>query len=372
MAEAGLLGLYVHIPFCSGRCSYCDFTSSAGREALVPRYLGALTAEAKLCRLPRSPETLYIGGGTPSQLRVEQIEELFAGLRQAFPDSRFGEVTFEANPESVDAEKLGVLRRAGVTRLSLGWQALDDQLLKSMGRRHAVADCLRAYRLAREARFDSVSVDIICGLPGQTRSKFLSGLGRVLELAPDHLSLYGLEIHEGTLLSRQGFVPDEDLSRDMLEDAIDCITAAGLAHYEISNFARPGHESKHNLNYWDGGEYLGLGCAAASHLGGLRTCNTSDLDEYFRLVEAGVWPWAESERIEGKDKLGERAFLGLRRIAGLELDPELESFFAREWLDLERRGLIVRHGRRVRLTREGLFLANEAFSKFVSPFEVPI
>jgi len=369
LADAGPLGLYVHVPFCSGKCAYCDFTSFPGRTADIPRYLAALEAEAALAPAPRALETLYVGGGTPSELGAEQIDELFARLRRAYPGARLREVTFELNPESVDEAKLRALRRAGVTRLSLGFQSLDEKVLQAAGRRHTPEDSLRAFQLARSTGDWSVSVDLICGLPGQTMAVFQGDLGRILALEPDHLSLYGLDIHEGSPLSRSGFVTDEDLGRDMLEAALPRIAAAGLVHYEISNFARPGHESRHNLNYWGGGEYVGLGCASASHLGGVRSRNISDLDEYCRKVEAGVRPKMESEKLEGKDKLGEQVFLGLRRIDGLDLDRDMETEFRSEWQDLERRGLVARDGCRVRLTQEGLFLANEAFAQFVAPFE---
>jgi len=312
-----------------------------------------------------------VGGGTPSELSAAQIEELFARLKRAYPGARFREITFELNPESIGEAKLRALRGAGVTRLSLGLQSLDDRILKAAGRRHTADDSLRAFDLVRATGGWSVSVDIICGLPGQTAPVFEEDLERTLALEPDHLSLYGLDLHEGTPLFRSGFITDEDLGRGLLETALESITAAGFVHYEISNFARPGHESRHNLNYWDGGEYIGLGCAAASHLGGVRSRNVTDLDEYCRKVAAAERPCAESESLAGKDKLGEKVFLGLRRIAGLELDPEMESQFRTQWHDLQSRGLVARDGRWVRLTREGLFLANEAFLEFVAPFEMP-
>ncbi|MBI5241055.1 MAG: radical SAM family heme chaperone HemW [Elusimicrobia bacterium] len=369
MAEAGPLGLYVHIPFCSGKCAYCDFTSFPGRGGDIPRYLAALEAEAGLVRSSRSPETLYVGGGTPSELDASRIEELFARLRRAYPEARFSEATFECNPESVDEAKLRALRRAGVTRLSIGFQSLDAGVLRAAGRRHTPERSLRAFRLARAAGDWSVSVDLICGLPGQGADVFREDLDRVLALEPDHLSLYGFDAHENTPLARSGFVPDEDLGRAMLEAALARTAAAGLVHYEISNFSKPGHQSWHNLNCWNGGEYIGLGCAASSHLGGERSRSTGDLDAYLREVGSGRRPVAESERLEGKEKLGERVFLGLRRVAGLELEPEMQAQFGAEWQDLERRGLVTRHGGRARLTREGLFLANDAFASFVAPFE---
>lgn len=369
MPEAGPLGLYVHVPFCSGKCAYCDFASFPGRTGDIPRYLAALEAEAALVPAGRLPETLYIGGGTPSELSAGQIGDLFSLLRRAYPGARWSEATFEVNPESVDAGKLAVLRRGGVTRVSIGFQSLDAGVLRAAGRRHSPEDALRAFQLVRASGDWSVSVDLICGLPGQDAAVFAKDLDAVLALKPDHLSLYGFDVHEDTPLGRAGFVPDEDLGREMLETALSRITSAGLEHYEISNFSRPGHQSWHNLNYWNGGEYIGLGCAASSHLGGERSRNVGDLDAYLGRVEAGQRPAAESERLDGKRKLGERVFLGLRRLSGLALDPEMLSAFRAQWQDLERRGLVTRHGGRARLTREGLFLANEAFGSFVAPFE---
>lgn len=361
-------GLYAHIPFCSGRCAYCDFTSFPGRRDQASRYLAALEAEARR-RGPWRPATLYVGGGTPTELSAAEIDELFERLGRAFPEARYEEVSFEANPESLDEDKLAVLFRRGVTRLSLGVQALDDGLLAAAGRRHTAAQAEAAFRLARRTGGWSLSVDLIAGLPGQTLAAFLGGLERVLALGPDHLSLYAMELHDGSALAARGFAPNEDLGREMLEAGWSRLEAAGLSQYEISNFAKPGHECRHNRNYWEGGEYLGLGCAAASHIAGARERNVEGLDDYLRLVEAGGPARAESERLQGKDKLGERAFLGLRQTSGLELDEELARAFAREWRELEESGLARRHGRRIALTREGRFLANEAFARFVAPFE---
>ncbi len=370
MADAeGSLGVYVHIPFCSGKCAYCDFVSFPGQKGFIDRYLKAVEAEARLTAPDFKPATLYIGGGTPSELSAEEIAELFERLHRAFSGADFSEITFEANPESLDEAKLAALRQAGVTRLSLGLQTPEDPLLAGIGRRHTLADFLRVYHSARAMGTFSISVDLIFGLPGQTLEGFLKGLDQVLALEPDHLSLYGLDLHEGTPLARRGFIPDEDLGREMFESAIPRLTWAGFFHYEISNFAKPGHESKHNFNYWRGGSYAGLGCAASSHLRGVRSRNSSDLGAYLKVVEQGLRPMAESELLQDKDKLGERIMLGLRCIDGLELDQAMEEGFKSEWKDLERRGLIERQGRWARLTRDGLFLANEAFSEFVAPFK---
>lgn len=363
-----MTGLYVHIPFCSVKCFYCDFTAFSGQGKLARRYLAALEAEARLGGAA-SPGTLYVGGGTPSELSAEETRELYALLGRAYPQARFSESTFEANPDSLDADKLAVLRAAGVTRLSIGLQTADDAQLKAIGRRHGFSDFVDGFRLARRLGGLDLCVDLMYGLPGQTLASWRATLESVLALGPDHLSLYGLQVEDRTLFAKRAVENDEVLEREMYELALDLARAAGLVHYELSNFARPGHESRHNLNYWDDGEYLGLGCGAASHLGGARSTNLDRLTEYLKAVEAGRRPAAESERLSGLAKLGEKAFLGLRRVDGFEPGPELEAAFAPAWSRLERDGLVARAGARRRLTREGLFLANVAFSHFVPPFQ---
>lgn len=362
------VGLYVHIPFCSVKCFYCDFAAFSGQKKTTSRYLAALEAEARLMPA-RLPTTLYIGGGTPSELEADEITELFALLRRAYPEARFREITFEANPESLDAGKLEVLAACGVTRLSLGLQTADAALLKSIGRRHSPEEFFRVYGLAKATKAFALSVDLMYGLPGQTLEACLSSLDQVLAQEPEHLSLYGLQVEDRTLFAKRCVEPDEDLGREMFEACLDRIARAGLIHYEISNFARPGHASRHNLAYWDDNEYVGLGCGAASHLDGIRSTNTDKLADYCRLVEAGQRPISESERVLGREKSGEQAFLGLRKIAGFIPSPKLETEFEADWRALIAQGLVVRDGARLRLSRHGVFLANEAFSRFVPPFQ---
>lgn len=361
-------GLYVHIPFCSIKCFYCDFAAFSGKDSAEGRYLAALDTEASLWQ-GRRPTTLYVGGGTPSELSLKGIDTLFAGLEDRFGKD-YQEATFEAHPESLTEEKLALLKRRGITRVSLGLQTPDDVLLKAAGRHHTAADFLRVYRAARDAGFD-VSVDLMHGLPGQDLLGFLTGLEAILDLDPTHLSLYGLQVEDRTLFAKRNVKVDEDLGRVMFEKGLSMIASAGLKHYEIANFARPGHESVHNRIYWKDGEYLGLGCSAASYLGGLRSSNTDGFEAYIKKASLGVKPTAESERLTGKEKLGETVFLGLRLIDGMDLTEEMESVFAPEWSRLESAALITRRGRRVRLTREGVFLANRVFSEFVAPFPEP-
>ncbi len=362
-----LSGLYVHIPFCSVKCFYCDFAAFSGQKKQVERYLAALEAEAALLP-PRVPDTLYIGGGTPSELSAEQTADLFERLRRAYPTARLVESTFEGNPESLDAEKLAVLARSGVTRLSIGLQTADDELLKSVGRRHTAADFARVFRLARAAGIPALSVDLMYGLPGQTLDGLRATLDFVLALEPEHISLYGLQVEDRTVFGKRGVEEDSDLGRGMYELAIAALAKAGLEHYEISNWARPGHRSLHNTNYWRRGEYLGLGCSAASFLGGVRAVNEEKLLPYIEAVQAGRRATAETEAPAGLDALGEEAFLGLRLIEGFTPSADLRAAFAGPWAVLKARGLAREDAGRWKLSAEGVFLANDVFKEFVPPF----
>jgi oxygen-independent coproporphyrinogen-3 oxidase len=363
-----LTGLYVHIPFCSVKCFYCDFAAFSGQKNQVERYLAALSAEAALLP-PRVPDTLYVGGGTPSELSAPQISDLFERLRRAYPGARLVESTFEGNPESLDAEKLAALSRAGVTRLSIGLQTADDALLKSVGRRHDAADFARVFRLARAAGIPALSVDLMFGLPGQTLDSLRATLDFTLALDPEHVSLYGLQVEDRTLFARRGVEEDSDLGREMYELAIAALARAGLEHYEISNWAKPGRRSVHNLNYWRRGDYLGLGVSAASFLGGVRSSNEEKLAPYMAAVAAGRRPTAEAEAPAGLDALGEEAFLGLRLIEGFTPSEGLRAAFAGPWAVLKARGLARESDGVWSLTPEGVFLANDVFREFVPPFQ---
>ncbi len=231
MSRPDPLGLYVHIPYCRVKCHYCDFAAFSGQKRSAGRYLKALEREAAFWA-GSVPETLYIGGGTPSELDRDQIAELLALIRRSFPDSRYREASFEANPESLDPAKIALVRDAGVTRLSLGLQTPDDALLKSIGRVHTAADFRRVFAQARRAGL-ALSVDLMYGLPGQSFAGFLGGLREALALEPEHLSLYGLQVEDRTLFSRRGVEPDEEICRRMFEEAIAALSAAGYEHYEI-------------------------------------------------------------------------------------------------------------------------------------------
>ena len=362
-------GLYLHIPFCKQKCNYCDFASFAGREFLMQDYVRALLKEAA-----QSPtknfQTLYIGGGTPSLLPLMLLEELLCGAEKLFgPLEVFEESTFEANPESLTRAKLDFLKSAGFNRLSIGLQSFHDNELKTLGRVHTQRDFLRAFESARAAGFQNINVDLIAGLPGQTSENFLASLSAVLALKPEHLSVYGLQIEEGTPFFERGIVCDQLLMRRMLEETHARLTQAGLHHYEISNFARPGFESKHNTHYWQYGAYIGLGSAAASFWGGERRQNTPDMAEYIARMGEGQSPVVSRETLPEQAREGEKLLLVLRQLDGAEPTEKQLFYFSKEIEKHLQSGLLVRDGKKVKLSNEGLYLANEVFCSFVAPFE---
>ena len=366
--------LYIHIPFCLRKCNYCDFVSRPLSQcaALAEAYPDLLTRELELWReqadLSRL-RTVYLGGGTPSLLPSEHIGRLLSGLCPV------EEATLEANPETVDAAKLAAFRQAGIDRLSLGAQSFDDGLLKAMGRGHDAARIVQAVGWARLAGFDNLSLDLIYGLPAQTLEQWRESLERAVALDPEHISLYGLTIHENTpwgALQAAGQLPpiDDDLAADMLELAMELLPQAGYEHYEIANFARPGRESRHNCAYWQRDNYLGLGVAAASCLNDRRFVNTTDPEGYAAAVAAGRLPIAEDESYDIDQVLGEAMFLGLLR--GVDVAEFTRRYgvsplrrFRHELKRLAKLGLIECDDSHIRLSRRGVALGNLVFEQFV-------
>lgn len=339
-----MTGLYLHIPFCKKKCNYCDFTSFAATLSEHKDYVTTLSKEMR----PFKADTLYIGGGTPSILSAELLEALFKNIEINFGDIKnFKESTFEANPESLSEEKIALLKKYGFTRVSLGLQSACDKHLQTLGRAHDYKTFLSAYSALKDF---NVNVDLIAGVPGQTLADFESDIKTVSALKPAHLSVYGLQIEEGTEFFKRGLTQNPPLERAMLEHARDALTDAGYHHYEISNFARPGFESLHNINYWNNGEYLGLGLSAASYLNGVRSHG-----EF-------------SEKLEGKAHLGETIMLGLRKLDGIVYTEEIKQNFGSDIDELTALGLLEQKKDKIKLTREGLFMANEVFRHFVEPF----
>jgi oxygen-independent coproporphyrinogen-3 oxidase len=361
-------GLYIHIPFCRRKCRYCDFASIAGRNELIQPYLQALKADAERSNTAfTKPDTLYIGGGTPSLLEPEQLGTLFSLIKSAAgPVKNLRESTFEANPESLTPEKSALLKAAGVSRISLGLQASQDSLLNRLGRLASFQNFLDAFKTLRLAGFDNLNIDLMTGLPGQRREDFSETLQTVLALKPEHISFYALEVHAGTAFAEDSVLEAPEAAADMFALALPALEAAGFRHYEISNFAIPGRESVHNLNYWDQGDYLGLGAAAASHKSGRRWCSAGGVERYIETAASPEGPALEySEELSPAARRAERIMLGLRKTAGIELPEDIFVEFSERIAGLSAKGLLEVSGRRLKIRREALYIANAVFREFV-------
>ena len=315
--------LYIHIPFCKSKCAYCDFASWSGRERDQARYLLALEEEFKSAaqkygKLPIS--TVFIGGGTPSVLPEDAVMRLMAMARARFEISQDAEVTVEANPGTLTKEKLRAWRDSGVNRLSMGVQAAQPRLLQLLGRVHSVEEATQSFEWARAAGFKNINLDLMYALPGQTMAEWVESVKFALKLDPEHLSLYSLIVEPGTRIERaisEGTLPaaDDEAALSMQRAAVRILSRRGYERYEISNYAKPGFECRHNMTYWTRGDYLGLGCAAHSMMRGERFENTGDLDAYLSGVrEVSRHPIGEAEARE------EAILLGTRTAAGIPLE----------------------------------------------------
>ncbi len=377
-------GLYIHIPFCRRVCPYCDFNVYARQESLIPAYLQAVQRELEFWaqRVGRGPlETIYLGGGTPSLLSPEQVAELLEAVARTFQLLHDVEVTLEANPETLDRDKLVGYRLAGVNRLSIGVQTLAPHGLKVLGRAHRPETPEQAYRLARDAGFTNVNLDLIYGWPGQTRADWLRDLETVLVWQPEHCSLYALTIEPGTPYERgvqRGVLRplDEDAVAERAELAMDLLAAHGYQHYEISNWARePRFRSRHNQIYWRNGWYVGAGAGAHGYLAGVRTVNERLPARYIALLERGESPVVEEQTIDAHTELVETMILGVRLVAdGISAAAvrerhgvDLAEVFGEEIAELVALELVHWDGQVLRLTRRGILLANEAALRFLEP-----
>lgn len=341
-------GVYIHIPFCASRCDYCAFATWTDRHHLAGRYTAAVVDEAQAASLP-SVTSCFVGGGTPSQLPAEMLAEIVSGL----PMAPGAEVTVECNPDDVTEQLLSTWRAAGVTRVSLGVQSMDPVVLAGLGRRHDPEAVVRAVALVREAGFSTWSLDLIAGGSGEDDASWRRTLAGVLALEPPHVSAYCLTVEPGTPLAADvARHPDDDVLADRYLIAEEVLDQAGLAWYEVSNRARPGHECRHNLLYWEQGNYRGLGCAAHSHQDGRRWWNARTPERYCDLVESGEDASVGEEILDGPARTQEALELGLRTRAGVPLgsldlgDPALE-------------GLVVESGDRLVLTPRGRLLTSE-------------
>jgi oxygen-independent coproporphyrinogen III oxidase len=375
-----LLGLYLHIPFCSAICNYCNFNRGLLDEALKARYVAALEREIRRAAEPAMPaDTIYFGGGTPSLLAADEVGRLINACRESFSLTPT-EVTLEANPESVTVETLQKYREAGVNRVSFGVQSFRDEELRRLGRLHTADTARRAFRAARQAGYDNVSLDLMMWLPQQRRDDWLTSVDALIDVGPDHASLYLLELYPNAPLredmARAGWsqAPDEDAAA-MYEDALGCLDRAGYEQYEISNVARPGHRAVHNVKYWQDGEWLGFGCGAHATRDGQRWRNVPATMEYVHRIERGESPVAERRVLAREERLEEALFTGLRLTEGLDLTAIATRYGVDVWAryghDLAQyadAGLLVHEpGQRLRLTRSGMLLANEVMAVFIGP-----
>jgi putative oxygen-independent coproporphyrinogen III oxidase len=376
-------GLYIHIPFCRSRCSYCDFATGIYHGELAERYVAAVVDEIVTSpNAGRRVNTIYFGGGTPSLLTPAQLDRILSALHKQFAVQPDSEVTVEMNPGTVTREQLSAFRRLGVNRASFGAQTFDDAELAKLGRSHTSAETLRTFDELRSAGFTNVSFDLIAGLPGQTRSGWERNVERALSLEPEHLSFYLLEVHSGTPLAdhiRRGLQPkpDEDLAAEMYEWMLERAVHAGYEHYEISNLCKPGFSSRHNTKYWTGEAYYGFGCSAHSFDGasvnrGRRWSNERDVNRYVEAVEQRTSPIVEQHELTDVDLRAEALFLGMRMMRGVNLREYTETFGVdlrdehRDELDRFREaGLVEFDGDLIRLTRNGALMSNEVFAAFV-------
>ena len=379
--------LYIHIPFCEKRCVYCDFYTVAGVSSRIPDYVAALKKEIGL----RAAEpfwqrqrfaTIFFGGGTPSLLSPQQIAEILDTVFGAFQFEQHPEITIEANPGTLTSEQLARYRSTGVNRLSLGVQSLHADELERLDRIHSPQQAIDAVMMARHAGFENISMDFIFALPQQTIPRWQASLEQAFELQPTHISAYNLTIEHGTPLDvkiRKGEMEplSEEEERAFYQFTIDFLESHGYRQYEISNFAKPGFEAKHNIKYWDGSVYLGLGASAHSFDGKRRFWNVANLRKYLEALTAARLPEDSAEQLSKSQQMFETAFLGLRQRQGVDLAAFAKKF--RQSFDatfnglvpeLEKGGLLIRRDERLQLTPEGLFLCDEICAKLGMQLEV--
>lgn len=379
------LGLYIHVPFCVRKCRYCDFASQplAGQAALVDQYLEALICEAARVRAacPRPVHSIFIGGGTPTVLTGPQLARLWREVVAPFPRVPQAEITLEANPGTLTPEVLAVLRDLPLTRISLGVQSFHADELALLGRIHTAEAVYASVAAVRQAGIPQLNLDLMYALPGQTAARWRESLRQALALRPEHLSLYALILEDGTPLAAQVAAglcpaPDEEEEEEMTADTTALLAEGGLSLYEVSNAARPGTASRHNLGYWLGRDYLGLGPAATSALGAVRWRNTTDVAEYAARALAGRPVTAYLERLSAPARLLERVMLGLRLRAGFNLaDAEtdcgcmLTALAGDAERQLQEEGLLARDGAILRLTPAGYPLANAVVTRLMTAAE---
>ena len=369
------LELYIHIPFCVQKCQYCDFLSGPSDQETRDRYIEALLAEIQAVQGVEAYEivSVFIGGGTPSVLKAEAIASIMRTLQEQFFFCEDAEVTIEANPGTVDLEKLTIYRNVGINRLSLGLQSTDAEELKLLGRIHSYEEFLKSYEWARKAGFSNINIDLMFAIPGQTGEAWRQHLYQVAELNPEHISAYSLIIEEGTPFAEQNLdLPDEDTEYQMYEDTAEILERYGYRQYEISNYAKQGYMCRHNAGYWQRLEYLGFGLGASSLYGGMRFSNTHQMQEYLKesrnpdQIRKDVTVLSRNEQIE------EFMFLGLRMTEGIS-EKKFEENFDVRLMDIygdilqkyEETGFMEHIETKWRLTRKGIHVSNHILADFL-------
>jgi oxygen-independent coproporphyrinogen-3 oxidase len=372
-----MLGLYIHIPFCSSICNYCNFNRGLYDEAVKTRYIEALLNEIDRAPAGLQADTIFFGGGTPSLLEPDEVRAIIDACRARVDVTPDAEITLETNPETVDRETLERFRAAGVNRLSFGVQSFQDEELKRLGRIHSAERARAAVRDARAAGFDNVSLDLMMWLPGQSVEAWLRNVDGLIAASPDHASLYLLELYPNAPLkedmARAGWslAPDEDAA-DMYEQAMARLDGAGYRQYEISNVARRNRASRHNLKYWTDGEWLAFGCGAHSTFNGVRWKNVSNTEEYISRVTNGTDVGTDRRVLSADERLEEALFTGLRLADGIDIVAVGARYNCNVW-ERYREGLqpfvdagwLLREGPRLKLTRPGMLMANEIMAVFV-------
>ena len=372
------LGIYIHIPFCKKKCCYCDFVSYSNKKDLIFKYIECLSKEIESINFENyNITTIYIGGGTPSYIESIYIEKIINKLKEKLINNKTEfeniEITIEINPGTVNKEKINSYKKVGINRVSLGLQSTNNSILKQLGRIHTYEEFLDAYNIVKKAGYNNINVDLMIGIPNQTITEIKESLEKIIKLNPTHISVYSLIVEDGTCMSEYIKnkilkLPDEELERQMYWYVKNTLELNGYTHYEISNFARSGFESKHNLNCWEQKEYIGLGAAAHSYLNNKRYSNLENLEEY--IIDFNKKQIQETQDIEAKKK--EYMLLGLRKIQGVSIQKFKEKFiqnplyiYRNELEKLASQKLIVVDGNYIKHTNKGLDFANLVWEEFV-------
>ncbi|KLL01326.1 coproporphyrinogen III oxidase [Bacillus pumilus] len=372
---------YIHIPFCEHICHYCDFNKFFIKTQPVDEYLAALEKEMQHTIEQKGEQelkTIFIGGGTPTSLTVSQLDKLMNSIHRVLkPTKKLIEFAVEANPDELSLEKLHVLKEAGVNRLSFGVQTFEDDLLKKIGRVHQKKDVLTSFERARAVGFDNISLDLMFGLPHQEKHHVMNSLETAFSLGAEHYSVYSLIVEPKTVfynLMQKGklHLPPQEREAEMYELVMDEMERHGLKQYEISNYAKPGFESQHNLTYWSNEDYFGFGAGAHGYVDGVRNVNAGPVKHYLELIDQTGFPYKETHEVTKAEQIEEEMFLGLRKIEGVKsadfqakYGTAPEALFPTVLEELEEKGLIVKDDIGIRLTRKGKLLGNEVFQAFL-------